>query len=214
MSDSYFGAFEDRACETCGRAFRYPRPVARPGRGRFCSKGCATRAAITEKARSRVSMPFEFEGAMVCRVALTKGAFTLIDADDAPAARSRSWQLSIHGYAAGKGGTFLHRVLLDAPATSCVDHISGDRLDNRRSNLRLVSPAENGQNRRQANSNSQTGVRGVVKCGRRYVALVMVNRELVLSKSFASLDDARRAAEEARAKLHPYSREALEAVNA
>lgn len=43
---------------------------------------------------------------------------------------------------------YLHRVLLDASVETCVDHISGDRLDNRRANLRICTHAENSRNRK------------------------------------------------------------------
>ena len=49
----------------------------------------------------------------------------------------------------------LHRVLLDAPARFEVDHINGDRLDNRRSNLRLVTHEQNQHNRHKIRGSSQ-----------------------------------------------------------
>lgn len=42
---------------------------------------------------------------------------------------------------------YLHRELLRPPAHLAVDHINGDSFDNRRENLRIVSVAENNQNR-------------------------------------------------------------------
>jgi hypothetical protein len=59
-------------------------------------------------------------------------------------------------------GKSLHRWLLDAPKGLEVDHINHETLDNRLSNLRMVTKKENQQNRRSANSNNNSsGLRGV-----------------------------------------------------
>lgn len=66
-----------------------------------------------------------------------------------------------------KGGgrrsqTRLHRILMDAPPGVHVDHINGNGLDNRRSNLRLATPGQNNMNQR-VRSDSVSGFKGVYR---------------------------------------------------
>jgi len=57
---------------------------------------------------------------------------------------------------------YLHRFLVHAiPKGELVDHINGEPLDNRRSNLRVVSVTLNIANRKYMHRRNTTGVRGV-----------------------------------------------------
>ena len=105
----------------------------------------------------------------------TKGAgrFALVDEDDLQRANLHRWSLLVpnpacpHGvYAQAwiidkhgvKRRMTLHRFLMDAPPGQLVDHVNGDGLDNRRSNLRLVSREQNQRNRRARSGRDHKGI--------------------------------------------------------
>jgi hypothetical protein len=97
------------------------------------------------------------------KIPLTKGAFALVDVEDAATVSERRWQLHPHGYAyAGIRGRkiFMHRIILGAKTEQEVDHINGDGLDNRRANLRTCTRAENCANQRLSKKNT-SGYKGV-----------------------------------------------------
>lgn len=80
-------------------------------------------------------------------------AFTMIDASDAAWARQWTWRLSRDGYAVrgevrnGKPRTIrLHRELIGTPPGLVTDHVNGNRLDNRRCNLRAATVSQNNAN--------------------------------------------------------------------
>lgn len=106
------------------------------------------------------------------RIPLTRGLFALIDEADAPTVACHKWcavRGNGHFYATrrdGKRTLKMHRAITDAPAGLFVDHINGDSLDNRRSNLRVVSQSANAGNRAGAQSNSSTGILGVFRHNR------------------------------------------------
>lgn len=108
----------------------------------------------------------------------------------------------------GKGRTIkAHRLITEAPKGQHVDHINHNTLDNRKCNLRLVSIAENQQNRLGAQSNSKSGIRGVVwniQAGK-WVARLTINKKRIHLGYFNNIIIAEKAVKEARKKLMPYS---------
>ena len=94
-------------------------------------------------------------------ILLTKGMVTLVD--DADYKKLSRWKWSYDRYAYrtilhkdGKKSSWrMHRELLSPPPKMHVDHINGNPLDNRRSNLRICTPAENIRNCRGRNKTSK-----------------------------------------------------------
>lgn len=94
------------------------------------------------------------------------GKDILIDAEDAELLQPFSWCIEGTGYAMSRShgrAIKLHRLILSAPVGTHVDHINGDKLDNRKANLRLCEKQQNEFNTR-VRSDSKTGYKGVCWC--------------------------------------------------
>lgn len=84
-----------------------------------------------------------------------------------------------------------------------VDHIDGDKANNKISNLRHATQSENQMNRPKPSQNS-SGVKGVYWCSRdnRWIAKLALNRRSLHIGSFIDLDDAHQAIKSARKRFH------------
>lgn len=89
----------------------------------------------------------------------------------------------------------LHRVILgvewESEEGTCVDHINGNRLDNRKCNLRIVSLSKNASNRHIALSSS--GEIGVTEQEGRYMARLRREHESIYLGCYGSAEEARDA---------------------
>lgn len=115
-----------------------------------------------------VRLPID-NGDGTCTVTLTKGKVAIIDAADAEAVARHTW--CIQGkYAATNMWNpqrlvRLHRFLMDPPEGMEVDHIDGDGLNCRRSNMRIVTRRQNQWNNHGRGVNPYVGI---CKEGRRW----------------------------------------------
>ena len=89
---------------------------------------------------------------------------------------------------------------------SDLDHINGNRGDNRIENLRKCCRAENMQNRR-VGKNSSTGVIGVYKTGNKWRAQIQVQKNWKHLGTFNTKDEAAAAYAAAKRELHTFNPE-------
>ena len=140
---------------------------------------------------------------------------TLIDKDDLervltfPYTWYASYKPCIKGYYATAMDHRIHRqvTLHQFIANShedVVDHINGDSLDNRKSNLRVVPHEANSMNRKSKNRNNKSGYRNVCKIGNQWIVQIQINGRTTKVGTFPldKLEEAGKFAEEMREKYY------------
>ncbi|MGV7119611.1 HNH endonuclease [Sphingopyxis sp. 550A] len=154
-------------------------------------------------------------------IPLTKGKFAVVDDDDYDAISSSKWNASPTHlgtfYAArsekqenGKYSTVLmHRIINRTPKGMQTDHINGDTLDNRKKNLRSVTPRQNAQNSAPNRRREYSAHKGVTwhKRDRRWVAKIVVDsRPIHLGYFTDELEAAAAYASAAARHFGPFAR--------
>ena len=102
------------------------------------------------------------------KIELKSGDFALVDDDDYEFLTQRKWYLSRAGYAiAGEERKKMHRLILGAKPGELVDHIDRNKLNNQRSNLRIVDMEGNvhNQQKRTGTANKYKGTSYVPRLG-------------------------------------------------
>lgn len=118
---------------------------------------------------------------LVAEIPLTQGRVAIVDDEDYVCLSAYSWNAAhINGYwYAVRNSKYdenwkrrqirMHREVVGAPDGLIVDHINHNTLDNRRSNLRVCTKAENGRNLR---SRGVSRYLGVSPIGRKWAAQI------------------------------------------
>lgn len=128
-----------------------------------------------------------------------RGRYAVVDADlpELPLLLSCRWYLNDKGYARtfdwprpDRVTVKLHQAIIQPPPGLVVDHINGDRLDNRRSNLRLATDSQNTMNRRC--TGGKVPYRGVSIRGERFHAKLRWQNEYFHLGDFRTAEDAAR----------------------
>ena len=133
----------------------------------------------------------------IALVPLGHGRFAIIDLDDADRVGRHNWSCGKHNrYATASidgRNVYLHRYIHGDVANVQVDHISGVRLDYRKTNLRSATALQNWQNRRkQRNTSSQykgvswsysarRWIARIGASGKRYIGRFTTEREAALA---------------------------------
>jgi hypothetical protein len=102
----------------------------------------------------------------------------------------------------------MHRQIMQPPPGKVTDHMNGNGLDNRRSNLRNCLPTENGRNR-QRNRRSRTGFKGVgqyKRTGKYYASIRFKGKTLYLGQYDTPVEAARAYDRKARELFGQFAR--------
>lgn len=150
------------------------------------------------------------------RIPLSRGMFAIVDDEDADVgsvkwhARPSGWKAvyaSRNGAWPKRGTVNMHTVIAQRAGIigpgQYVDHVNGDGLDNRRSNLRAATVAQNNRNTGPKRGN-KSGYKGVHFCKRerRWVAQIAINGKKRALGYHATAEAAARAYDRAAKELH------------
>ena len=136
----------------------------------------------------------------------------LIDTEDLELVKwiTGSWVVNSDGYVVGSfygRPLYLHRLVMKQlnAIYQEIDHINHNKLDNRKSQLRIVTRSENQQNRR-INKNNNSGVTGVYYDpeAKKWIARITTNNKRIHLGIFDNKDDAIEARKHGEKKYHKY----------
>lgn len=88
-------------------------------------------------------------------IPLNKGLFAKVDNEDFDKLKTHNWSITVAGYAENRILKLMHRFIMNYPEDMVIDHINGDKLDNRKSNLRVCTQQENTCNRNNTSAEIQ-----------------------------------------------------------
>lgn len=169
-----------------------------------------------DRAPNTIIIHGEHAEVLLCDTDGREVARAVIDAADVPLIGNRRWHFSVQGYAQSnikraskRGMLWMHRVILGITEdfrSIQADHIDGDRLNNRRSNLRAVTKAQNSQNRLDKRGHLPRGV-SLDKASGKYRVQVCANYRKHYGGLFGNIEEASEAARELRAKLFTHHNE-------
>lgn len=130
------------------------------------------------------------------KIKLTQNKYTLVSERDFAVLSASKWYYdSSNGYAVRNSPTskiYMHRFLLNTPKGAVTDHINGNRLDNRRANLRSATHSQNHANQGLQRNNA-SGFKGVSKHGSGWRARMKLNGKGKHLGTFANKPAAARA---------------------
>ena len=140
---------------------------------------------------------------------------SVVDSEDIDKIRAFKWCKDKNNYVKNSNQEYLHRVII-GESKLFIDHINGNRLDNRKSNLRVCRNADNLKNRVKLPSNNTSGVLGVrFRADRsKWYAEIQCNGQKMNLGSYIEKEDAIKARLEAEIKYFgEYKSQVLNEIN-
>lgn len=146
------------------------------------------------------------------KIKLTQGKYALIDNEDFELVSQYKWMLDNNGYATtwkyipkykNNRFTAMHKIILRYNKKLRCDHKNENKLDNRKSNLRICTHGQNLQNRNKP-INNISGYKGVdfSKNLKKYRARICINYKIIHLGYFKTAKEAGISYNKAAKKLH------------
>lgn len=138
----------------------------------------------------------------------TKGiekARTTIDLGDIEKCKLHKWHMNTGYVSTNLDGSSLrlHRFLINTPEDLHTDHIDRDKMNNRKSNLRICTQSENNKNKGKY-VNSKYSKRGIWERNERYYVYLKFNSKNNYIGAFGGIEDAINARKQAELKFHGF----------
>lgn len=125
-------------------------------------------------------------------------ARALIDLEDIDIVKNYKWKLKDNGYACNNSCGYLHRFIMNCQDDMVVDHINHNRLDNRKSNLRVCTYQQNSMNSGKRNDN-KSGITGICwdKSRSKWKSYININSKRINIGRFNTKEEAIKARKQA-----------------
>lgn len=138
---------------------------ARLKEGSIRSCGCFQKETVAELGKNsrKIWQPILCDS--YSKIPLNNGEYALVDTEDLDIVKNYTWYKDNNGYVRTrfyktKKAVAIHSLVLPHNKEFCIDHISMNKLDNRKSNLRVVTYSKNSSNTN-VHVNNTSGYRGV-----------------------------------------------------
>ena len=115
----------------------------------------------------------------------------IIDNEDFTKISKWKWHYKNNGYlmSSSTPQILMHRLVMEAKKGQIIDHINGDKFDNRKTNLRFVTNQQNGMNRG-VQKNNKLGIKGVSFDGKKFRARLQIKHKNVILGRFKTKEEA------------------------
>lgn len=175
-------------------------------RGNTKSCGCLARETARKTVEDRRKYnEYRIDGNTVY-VNLNESDVMICDLDDWNRLKDIKWYKNSQGYVTCRkqdnGLTKFHLFVLGKKDGHWIDHINRNKLDNRKCNLRFVTPCENNWNKGLKKSN-KTGISGVIKRHGKWAVYICSNYKSHYIGTYDTKDEAATARREAERKYQP-----------
>ena len=162
---------------------------------------------ITNTLRAVLLRPEYLGEAIMKEIEMTQGKVAIVDDDDFEYLSQWKWYVNYnqrglpYAMRGAKPKVRMHRIVSKTPLGLFTDHINGDTLDNRKSNLRIVTSAENSMNRKPYKSN-KFGLKGISISEGKYIhARIKLDGKNIHLGTFDTIEEAAAAYNKAALEL-------------